>query len=207
MLKRILDLILVLGTLPIWSCVLLVSSFIVWLDLKKSPFFTQERGGKDGKVITIFKLKTMTDERDDNGDLLEDKYRITRIGNIFRKLSIDELPSLINILKGDMSLVGPRPFLKEYLALYTDEQKRRHDVLPGLTGWAQINGRNTLTWEERFELDTWYVDNHSLWLDIKILLKTVKKVIVKDGISAEGEATMSKFTGSETRACPSKNML
>ena len=199
MLKRILDLILVLGTLPIWSCVLLVSSFIVWLDLKKSPFFTQERGGKDGKVITIFKLKTMTDERDENGDLLEDKYRITRIGNIFRKLSIDELPSLINILKGDMSLVGPRPFLKEYLALYTDEQKRRHDVLPGLTGWAQINGRNTLTWEERFELDTWYVDNQSLWLDIKILFKTVKKVLIKDGISADGEATMSKFTGSTNK--------
>ena len=199
MLKRILDLILVLGTLPIWSCVLLVSSFIVWLDLKKSPFFTQERGGKDGKVITIFKLKTMTDERDENGDLLEDKYRITRIGNIFRKLSIDELPSLINILKGDMSLVGPRPFLKEYLALYTDEQKRRHDVLPGLTGWAQINGRNTLTWEERFELDTWYVDNQSLWLDMKILFKTVKKVLIKDGISADGEATMSKFTGSTNK--------
>ena len=199
MLKRILDLILVLGTLPIWSCVLLVSSFIVWLDLKKYPFFTQERGGKDGKVITIFKLKTMTDERDENGDLLEDKYRITRIGNIFRKLSIDELPSLINILKGDMSLVGPRPFLKEYLALYTDEQKRRHDVLPGLTGWAQINGRNTLTWEERFELDTWYVDNQSLWLDMKILFKTVKKVLIKDGISADGEATMSKFTGSTNK--------
>ncbi|MGM8890762.1 sugar transferase [Psychrobacter sp. 1Y1] len=199
MLKRILDLILVLGTLPIWSCVLLVSSFIVWLDLKKSPFFTQERGGKDGRVITIFKLKTMTDERDENGDLLEDKYRITRIGNIFRKLSIDELPSLVNILKGDMSLVGPRPFLKEYLTLYTDEQKRRHEMLPGLTGWAQINGRNAITWEERFELDTWYVDNQSLWLDVKILFKTVKKVLIKDGISADGEATMSKFTGSTNK--------
>ncbi|MEN8626683.1 sugar transferase [Psychrobacter proteolyticus] len=196
MLKRIFDLIIVLGTLPIWSCVLLVSSFIVWLDLKKSPFFTQERGGKDGRVINIFKLKTMTDERDENGDLLEDKYRITRIGNIFRKLSIDELPSLVNILKGDMSLVGPRPFLKEYLTLYTDEQKRRHEMLPGLTGWAQINGRNAITWEERFELDTWYVDNQSLWLDVKILFKTVKKVLIKDGISADGEATMSKFKGS-----------
>lgn len=197
MLKRAFDLILVLGTLPIWSCILIVASSIAWLDLKAFPFFFQKRGGKNGEVITIFKLKTMTDEKDEHGNLLDDKYRITRIGNVFRKLSLDELPSLINILKGDMSLIGPRPFLKEYLPLYTKEQNRRHEILPGLTGWAQVNGRNSLSWEERFKLDVWYVDNYSFWLDIKILFKTVKKVLIKDGISADGEATMSKFTGSK----------
>ncbi|MGE6330883.1 sugar transferase [Psychrobacter pacificensis] len=196
MLKRIFDLILVLGTLPIWSCILLVALAIAWIDLKSFPIFFQKRGGKRGKIITIYKLKTMTDERDQSGELLEDKDRITKVGNIFRKLSIDELPSLINIIKGDMSLIGPRPFLAEYLTLYDDEQKRRHEILPGLTGWAQVNGRNTLSWNERFQLDVWYVDNQSLWLDVKILFKTVKKVLIKDGISAEGEATMSKFTGS-----------
>ena len=197
MLKRAFDLILVLGTLPIWSCILIVTSFVAWFDLKTFPFFFQKRGGKNGEVITIFKLKTMTDEKDKYGNLLDDKQRITRIGNIFRKLSLDELPSLLNILKGDMSLVGPRPFLKEYLPLYTKEQSRRHDMLPGLTGWAQVNGRNSLDWEERFKLDVWYVDNYSFWLDIKILFKTVKKVLIRDGISADGEATMSKFTGSQ----------
>ncbi len=196
MLKRILDLILVLGTLPIWSCILIVALFITWLDLKSFPLFFQKRGGKGGKVITIYKLKTMTDHRDKNGELLEDKDRITKTGSLFRKLSIDELPSLINIIKGDMSLVGPRPFLKEYLTLYNEEQSRRHEMLPGLTGWAQVNGRNSLSWEERFKLDVWYVDNYSLLTDIKILFKTVKKVIIRDGISADGEATMSKFTGS-----------
>ena len=196
MLKRILDLILVLGTLPIWSCVLIVALFITWLDLKSFPLFFQKRGGKGGKVITIYKLKTMMDHRDKNGELLEDKDRITKTGSLFRKLSIDELPSLLNIIKGDMSLVGPRPFLKEYLPLYSEEQSRRHEMLPGLTGWAQINGRNSLSWEERFKLDVWYVDNYSLLTDIKILFKTVKKVIIRDGISADGEATMSKFTGS-----------
>ncbi|WP_169393147.1 MULTISPECIES: sugar transferase [Psychrobacter] len=197
MLKRIFDLILVLGTLPIWSCILIVALFITWIDLKSFPLFFQKRGGKDGKVITIYKLKTMTDERNENGDLLEDKDRITKIGSLFRKLSIDELPSLVNIIKGDMSLVGPRPFLAEYLTLYSDEQKRRHKLLPGLTGWAQVNGRNAISWDEKFALDTWYVDNQSFWLDIKILLKTVKKVVIKDGISADGEATMSKFAGND----------
>ena len=200
MLKRILDLILVLGTLPIWSCILIIALFITWLDLKSFPLFFQKRGGKGGKVITIYKLKTMTDDRDKNGYLLEDKDRITKIGNLFRKLSIDELPSLINVIKGNMSLVGPRPFLREYLPLYNEKQSRRHEMLPGLTGWAQINGRNSLSWEERFKLDVWYVDNQSLWLDIKILLKTVKKVIIRDGISADGEATMSKFTGSNNHS-------
>ena len=200
MLKRAFDLILVLGTLPIWSCILIAISFIAWLDLKAFPFFFQKRGGKNGEVITILKLKTMTDEKNEYGNLLDDKYRITRIGNVFRKLSLDELPSLINILKGDMSLIGPRPFLKEYIPLYTKEQNRRHEVLPGLTGWAQVNGRNSLSWEERFRLDVWYVDNYSFWLDIKILLKTVKKVIIRDGINADGEATMSKFTGSQNQS-------
>lgn len=197
MLKRIFDLVLVLGTLPIWSCILIIAIAVAWYDLKSFPFFFQKRGGKNGKIITIYKLKTMTDERDSNGQLLEDKYRITPIGNLLRKLSLDELPSLINVIKGDMSLVGPRPLIAEYLPLYTEEQMRRHDMLPGITGWAQINGRNTLSWEDRFKLDTWYIDNYSLCLDVKILIKTIGKVLIKEGISAEGEVTMSRFTGSK----------
>ncbi|CAN6959973.1 Protein Pglb2 [Psychrobacter okhotskensis] len=196
MFKRVFDLVLVLGTLPIWSCILIVASFVAWLDLKSSPFFFQKRGGKDGKVITVYKLKTMTDEKDKDGKLLEDEYRITRIGNLFRKLSLDELPSLINVLKGDMSLVGPRPLLEEYLPLYSNEQARRHNVRPGVTGYAQVNGRNTIGWDKKFKLDTWYVDNQSLWLDIKILLKTVGKVVSRDDINEAGQATATPFKGS-----------
>ncbi len=195
MLKRIFDLILVLGTLPIWSCILLVALAIAWIDLKSFPIFFQKRGGKRGKIITIYKLKTMTDERDQSGELLEDKDRITKVGNIFRKLSIDELPSLINIIKGDMSLVGPRPLLMEYLPLYNKEQTRRHLVRPGITGLAQINGRNAISWQKKFELDTWYVDNQSLALDLKILLKTVGKVLSRADINEDGEATATPFTG------------
>ena len=144
----------------------------------------------------MIKFKTMTDERDAEGNLLPDAERLTKIGKFVRSTSLDEIPQLINVLKGDMSLVGPRPLLMEYLPLYTMDQARRHEVRPGVTGWAQINGRNAISWEDKFELDVWYVDNQSFWLDLKILLLTVKKVFVREGISGTGEVTMSKFSGS-----------
>ncbi len=149
----------------------------------------------NGKPFEMMKFRTMTDDRDDNGKLLPDAKRLTSFGQFLRSTSLDELPELWNVLKGDMSLVGPRPLLMEYLPLYSERQARRHDVRPGVTGWAQINGRNALSWEERFELDVWYVENRTLWLDIKILFLTVWQVVKRDGISQDGEATMSKFTG------------
>lgn len=157
--------------------------------------FRQTRPGKDGVSFEMLKFRTMTDKRDGDGKLLPDTQRLTSFGRFLRSTSLDELPGLWNVLKGDMSLVGPRPLLMEYLPLYSPEQARRHDVRPGITGWAQVNGRNALSWDEKFRLDVWYVDNQSFWLDIKILFLTVKKVLVRDGISANGEATMSKFTG------------
>lgn len=171
---------------------------LIWLVRRKlgSPvFFRQVRPGMNGKPFEMVKFRTMTDERDPGGELLPDAVRLTPFGRFLRSSSLDELPELWNVLKGDMSLVGPRPLLMEYLPLYSPEQARRHEVRPGVTGWAQINGRNAISWEDKFKLDTWYVDNRSLWLDIKILWLTVKKVLVRDGISAAGEATMSKFTG------------
>ena len=159
------------------------------------PFFTQPRPGKGGRVFLLRKFRTMTNERGEDGELLPDAERLTRFGQMLRSTSLDELPELLNVLKGDMSLVGPRPLLERYLPLYSEEQARRHDVRPGITGWAQVNGRNTVGWEERFEMDVWYVDNASLLLDLEILLKTVVQVLKRDGISADGEATMSMFTG------------
>tara|TARA_R110000764_G_C11021414_1_gene384196 strand:+ start:1827 stop:2420 length:594 start_codon:yes stop_codon:yes gene_type:complete len=158
-------------------------------------FFRQTRPGFNGKPFEMIKFRTMKDAIDGDGNQLPDSERLTSFGQFLRSSSLDELPELWNVLKGDMSLVGPRPLLMEYLPLYSAEQYRRHDVRPGVTGWAQINGRNTLRWEDKFALDVWYVENRSLWLDIKILFLTVKKVVVRDGISADGEATMSKFTG------------
>ena len=158
-------------------------------------FFFQERPGKNGKIFKVIKFKTMTDEKDAEGKLLPDADRLTPVGKFVRSTSIDELPQLINILKGDMAFIGPRPLLVQYLPLYSEEQHRRHDVTPGMSGWAQVNGRNALSWDERFALDVWYVDNRSFWVDLKILWLTVRKVIVREGISASGEATMSKFTG------------
>lgn len=160
-------------------------------------FYRQERPGKDGKPFEMVKFRTMRDLNDKDGMPLPDKQRMTSFGSFLRSSSLDELPELWNVLKGDMSLVGPRPLLVEYLPLYSQEQYRRHEVKPGITGWAQVNGRNTLSWEEKFKLDVWYVDHLSFWLDIKILFLTVKKVLMKDGINANGEATMSKFTGSD----------
>jgi len=177
--------------------------FIVALKIRKhlgSPvFFRQVRPGKDGKPFEMIKFRTMLDAVDSEGNPLPDSERMTPFGAFLRSSSLDELPELWNVLKGDMSLVGPRPLLMEYLPLYSPEQYRRHEVRPGVTGWAQVNGRNAISWEDKFRLDVWYVDHQGLWLDIKILLLTVKKVLVKDGISGEGEVTMSKFTGSSDR--------
>ena len=174
---------------------------LVWQVRRKlgSPvFFRQVRPGMDGQPFEMVKFRTMNDARGEDGELLPDVVRLTPFGRFLRATSLDELPELWNVIKGDMSLVGPRPLLVEYLPLYSPEQARRHEVRPGITGWAQVNGRNALSWDEKFKLDVWYVDNRSLWLDIKILWLTVKKVLVRDGISAAGEATMSKFTGSKS---------
>lgn len=164
-----------------------------------SIFFVQERPGKDGKLFNLIKFRSMSDERDETGKLLDDSLRLTKYGTFLRSTSLDELPELINILKGDMSFVGPRPLLTEYLALYNEEQAMRHSVRPGITGWAQINGRNNLSWEEKFDLDIWYVQNVRLSLDIKILFVTIIKVMKREGISANGEATMSKFGGNKVK--------
>jgi len=160
------------------------------------PFFFQKRLGRKSRVFSMIKFKTMNDGTDELGNLLPDSQRLTKVGAIVRKTSLDEIPQLINVLKGDMSLVGPRPLLTQYLPLYNDFQRRRHEVKPGITGWAQVNGRNTISWEEKFDLDVWYVDNQSFWLDLKILWLTVRKVILREGISQEGQATMIPFTGS-----------
>lgn len=172
--------------------------FLIWQVRRKlgSPvFFRQKRPGLGGRPFEMVKFRTMTDACGFDGQLLPDAVRLTSFGRFLRATSLDELPELWNVLKGDMSLVGPRPLLMEYLPLYSPVQARRHEVCPGITGWAQVNGRNALSWEEKFKLDVWYVDHHSLWLDIKILWLTVRKVLVREGISADGEATMSKFTG------------
>lgn len=178
------------------SPILLVLALFIALRLGRPVLFTQTRPGLHGKPFRMFKFRSMTSNCDANGNLLPDEQRLTPFGQRLRSTSLDELPGLWAVLKGDMSLVGPRPLLMEYLPLYTPEQARRHEVRPGITGWAQVNGRNAISWEEKFALDVWYVENQSLWLDIKILLLTVKKVLVRDGITAEGEATMSRFTGS-----------
>jgi len=159
--------------------------------------FKQKRPGLNGKTFNFYKFRTMTNEKDENGNLLADKDRLTSFGKFLRKTSLDELPSLWNVLKGDMSLVGPRPLLMEYLPLYSDKQMRRHEVKPGITGWAQINGRNAISWEEKFKLDIWYVDNQSFWFDIKIIFLTIWKVLKREGISHSGFATMEKFKGSK----------
>ncbi|UPF06609.1 sugar transferase [Pseudomonas mosselii] len=180
--------------MPVLFVTALVAIFVA-LKLGRPVIFKQQRPGLNGKPFNMYKFRSMSDARDETGRLLGDEYRLTSFGRLLRSTSLDELPGLWSVIKGDMSLVGPRPLLMEYLPLYSAEQRRRHEVRPGLTGWAQINGRNALSWEERFRLDVWYVNNRSFWLDLKILFLTVKKVVKKDGISAEGEATMSKFTG------------
>lgn len=196
MLKRLIDITASSAALVALSPVLAVTAYKVKKDLGSPVLFKQTRPGLNGKPFEMIKFRTMKDAADKDGNLLPDSERLTPFGQKLRSTSIDELPELWNVLKGDMSLVGPRPLLMEYLPLYNSEQARRHNVRPGVTGYAQVNGRNAISWEQKFALDTWYVDNQSLWLDFKILAKTVKQVLIKDGISAEGEATMSKFTGS-----------
>ncbi len=194
--KRFFDIILVAPILFIGVPVFFWLILMVRYKLGTPVFFRQIRPGKSGHPFEMIKFRTMMDDRDENGDLLSDAERLTKFGKFLRASSLDELPELWNVLKGDMSLVGPRPLLMEYLPLYTEEQMRRHDVSPGVTGWAQVNGRNAISWDEKFKLDVWYVDNRSFWLDLKILFLTVRKVLVREGISADNDATMPVFTGS-----------
>ena len=197
MLKRLFDISAATAAIIVLSPVYAITAYKVKKNLGSPVLFRQTRPGQHGKPFEMIKFRSMKDATDTAGNVLPDSERLTPFGQALRNSSLDELPGLWNVLKGDMSLVGPRPLLMEYLPLYNEAQKRRHLVRPGITGYAQVNGRNAIGWDKKFELDTWYVDNQSLWLDIKILFKTVKKVLVKDGISADGEATMSKFTGSK----------
>jgi lipopolysaccharide/colanic/teichoic acid biosynthesis glycosyltransferase len=200
MFKRLFDLVLVLASAPVWLPLLLVLALIVRIKLGCPVLFRQRRPGFHGQIFELIKFCTMTSAVDARGQLLPDAQRLTPFGRWLRCTSLDELPELINVLKGEMSLVGPRPLLVEYLSRYSPEQARRHEVLPGITGWVQVNGRNALSWEEKFKLDVWYVNNQSLWLDIKILAMTAGKVVMRDGISAAGEATMPEFQGTEQGA-------
>ena len=194
--KRLMDFSLALAALALLSVPFLLLALLLALSNRGTPFFRQTRPGRHGKLFRIVKFKTMTDEKDDRGELLPDERRLTRAGRLVRSLSLDELPQLFNVLAGQMSFIGPRPLLPEYLPLYSAEQARRHDVRPGITGWAQVNGRNSIGWDRKFELDVWYVDHLSLLLDARIILLTLAKVVQRQGISAEGSATMEKFTGS-----------
>ena len=195
--KNILDFIISFLGIILLAPFLVIIGLIILFAFGSPVFFIQSRPGFLGKPFKFFKFRTMTNKKDKNGNLLPDKNRLSPLGSFLRKTSIDELPSLWNVLKGDMSLVGPRPLLMEYLPLYTKEQARRHEVKPGITGWAQINGRNSISWEEKFNLDVWYVDNRSFWLDIKIILLTIFKVLKQEGISQSDHTTMPKFEGSE----------
>lgn len=190
-LDRILAILFLIGTSPLLAIIV----FLLWIQNNGSPFFSQTRPGKHGKLFTIYKLKTMRDTRDDSGDLLPDNLRMTPLGKIIRKLSLDELPQLWNILKGDMSFVGPRPLLPEYLPLYSKEQEKRHEVKPGITGWAQVNGRNAISWIQKFEYDLWYIQHQSFILDIKILGMTLTKVFMTKDVNATGQITMEPFNG------------
>jgi lipopolysaccharide/colanic/teichoic acid biosynthesis glycosyltransferase len=193
--KRIIDVLLSFIALVILLPVLIIVGILLSIVNDGKPFFFQLRPGKNGKLFKIIKFKTMNDRTNDSGDLLPDAERLTEIGSFVRKTSLDEIPQLLNVLKGDMSLIGPRPLLPEYLPLYSVEQYRRHEVRPGITGWAQVNGRNAISWNEKFSLDVWYVDHLNFWLDLKIIILTLKKVVVKEGISSSTSVTMEKFTG------------
>ena len=197
MFKRIFDVVVSATALLLLSPVIALVAWQISRKMGSPVLFRQTRPGLNGKPFKMVKFRTMLDATDKHGNPLPDDQRMTQFGSFLRTTSLDELPELWNVLKGDMSLVGPRPLLMEYLPLYSQEQYRRHDARPGVTGWAQVNGRNAISWEDKFRLDVWYVDNQSLWLDVKILFLTVKKVLVRDGISGEGEVTMSKFTGSK----------
>lgn len=199
MLKRIFDILASAIGLLLLSPFIAIIAWQIKRKLGSPVLFRQQRPGLNGKAFTMVKFRTMRDAIDKNGNPLPDSERITAFGNFLRSTSLDELPELWNVLKGEMSLVGPRPLLMEYLPLYNQEQMRRHEARPGVTGWAQINGRNAISWEEKFKLDVWYVDNQSFWLDIKILILTVKKVFIRDGISADDHVTMPRFTGTSSK--------
>lgn len=195
-LKRLIDFVIVFFVLAvIWPILLFMAIWLHFANKGAGTFFTQERPGKNSKIFKVIKFKTMTDERDEDGNLMPDEKRLTRIGKFIRSTSVDELPQLINVLKGDMALIGPRPLLPQYLPLYTKEQARRHNVRPGITGWAQVNGRNAISWTKKFELDVWYVDHCSFLLDLKIIFLTIKKVFVREGISSDTSVTMEPFSG------------
>lgn len=196
--KRFFDIIVSLLIIIVFSPILIVTAILVRCKLGSPIIFKQQRPGRNGDIFGIYKFRTMTDGKDEQGNLLSDEERLTKFGVLLRSTSLDELPEMFNILKGDMSLVGPRPLLTQYLPLYNERQRRRHDVRPGLSGWAQVNGRNKVSWEERFELDVWYVDHISLWLDIKIIFMTVIKVFSRSDINSDHDATMEDFTGSDT---------
>lgn len=195
LLKRLFDILVSLAGLIILSPLLLLLALLVRINLGSPVFFRQERPGYHEKIFRLYKFRSMKDAFDRNGNELPDEERLSKFGKLLRASSLDELPELFNVLKGEMSLVGPRPLLVKYLPLYNAEQHRRHDVLPGITGWAQVNGRNAISWEEKFRLDVWYVDHWTPWLDLKILFMTVKKVFIREGISAENRATMEEFRG------------
>ena len=197
--KRIFDLTLILLFLPLLILLALCVLIFVRIKLGKPVLFKQVRPGLNGQPFQMLKFRSMLNQKDSDKFQLSDEQRLTRAGLILRSTSLDELPGLFNVLKGDMSLVGPRPLLLEYLPLYSVEQARRHEVRPGITGWAQVNGRNAISWKEKFKLDIWYVDNQSIWLDIKILLLTAKKVVIREGISSKGESTMPSFKGNDDR--------
>lgn len=195
--KRFLDFFISIIGLIVLSPVLMIVMLVLWISNRgKSIFFIQSRPGKNGILFKLLKFKTMTDQRDENGNLLPDIVRLTKIGKFVRSTSIDEILQLINVLKGDMSLIGPRPLLPQYLPLYSVQQARRHEVLPGITGWAQVNGRNQITWEQKFELDVWYVDNYSFLIDLRIFLKTISNVLKMKNVNSDTKVTMSKFNGS-----------
>ncbi|WP_041852869.1 sugar transferase [Vibrio antiquarius] len=193
--KRLVDFLAALMALILLSPIIIITAMLIFFKLGSPVLFTQDRPGKHGKRFKMFKFRTMTSEKDESGQLLPNEQRMTSFGNKLRSTSLDELPGLINVLKGDMSLVGPRPLLVEYLPLYSEEQARRHEVRPGITGWAQVNGRNAISWEEKFKLDVWYVDNQSFFLDCKIIFLTIKKVFIREGINSSDNITMPKFKG------------
>lgn len=194
--KRMIDCCLAMVAIVVLSPVMAAVAVLLAVANKGAGVvFTQTRPGKNGRLFKVMKFKTMIDERDENGNLLPDAQRLTKTGKFIRSTSLDELPQLFNVLKGDMALIGPRPLLPQYLPLYSKEQARRHDVRPGITGWAQVHGRNAISWKKKFELDVWYVDHCSFWLDLKIILLTVKKVVVREGITQEGQATAEYFNG------------
>lgn len=193
--KRCIDFIIALVVIVVISPIFIILIVFLAIANDGKPFFIQQRPGKDGSIFSIIKFKTMNDRKDSNGDLLSDAERLTKVGSFVRKTSLDEIPQLLNVLVGDMSLIGPRPLLVQYLALYSDFQNRRHQVRPGITGWAQVNGRNAISWDTKFELDVWYVDHISFTLDLKILFMTVKKVLISEGINSADAATIEPFNG------------